>query len=330
VPEEAGSHRRVRWKLALPLIAVLVLAAVGSVGFGLVHSRCSGPADASGSSVCLGADGIPTQIDGQPVYLVDDQPEWQSLTSSFLLAAYPDIYMGSGLGWSMKMGPNTNTAEDDLLGSTASLGSLTGSRTDTLLVAAKSPALDSFFAWSGWAVVVRVHTHDPEVAQCGADKRARCDAAIVVEAFVWPTVPSEINGEPVRRATELDSLRAAGALTNGSFLLGGVVRVQAAGVMAGPCASYGSFAEQQLLETCHPQVWIDGELIAPDSNIDQPNGEVVVARAHIDDPLAAQCPAAERAQCQAAIVVESVVWASNPYSPATPTLAVPSPTGSAT
>jgi len=66
-------------------------------------------------------------------------------------------------------------------------------------------------------------------------------------------------------------------------------------------------AEQQLIPYCYI-LSIDGLELAPQSNIDEPNGEIVVARVHIDDPLAAQCPASDRAQCQTSIVVESVVW----------------------
>jgi hypothetical protein len=44
------------------------------------------------------------------------------------------------------------------------------------------------------------------------------------------------------------------------------------------------------------------------STIDEPKDEIVVARVHVNDPLAAQCPAAVQASCKASIVVEAVVW----------------------
>ena len=83
-----SSHRRIRWRLALAGLLVAVLAAVGLVGFGLVYSRCSGSAGPGGSPVCLGSDGIPNQLDGQRVYRVTEQAEWQNLSGSFLLGGY--------------------------------------------------------------------------------------------------------------------------------------------------------------------------------------------------------------------------------------------------
>lgn len=61
--EELSSHRRARWKLALPLIAVALLAAVGLVGFGLVHDAPSEPA--SGSPLPVGelADSPPPAVE---------------------------------------------------------------------------------------------------------------------------------------------------------------------------------------------------------------------------------------------------------------------------
>jgi hypothetical protein len=132
----------------------------------------------------------------------------------------------------------------------------------------------------------------------------------VVEALVWPTVPTEVNGEHVYSGSEVGSMVVAGTLANlkAGFLLGGVVTVQSPGVMASPCADYGPEAEQQLLATCHPQVWIDDALIAPDSNFGAVNGQIVVVRAHVNDALAAQCPADVRTACEQAVVVDSVVW----------------------
>jgi hypothetical protein len=76
-------------------------------------------------------------------------------------------------------------------------------------------------------------------------------------------------------------------------------------------------AEQQLIPYCYLES-IDGLDIAPMSNIDEPRNELVVARVHVDDPLAAQCPATDRAECQASIVVESVVWQSDALINASP------------
>jgi hypothetical protein len=323
----------------LLIVAGAVLAGVGLLGFGLVDSRSNGSAGPSVSPVALGADGIPTQIDSQRVYRISEQAEWQNLSGSFLLAAEPGIYFGTcPIPVAQAAVTPATSAETDLLGLGipcygAWLSNTTSSNTNDLTVAPKSPSLRTLFiTWGGHAVVLRVHTHDPEAAECAAARRARCEAAVVVEALVWPTVPSEVNGEHVYSGTEVGGMEAAGTLTNlkAGFLLGGVVTVQAPGVMAAPCADYGPEAEQQLLATCHPQVWIDGALIAPDSNFDAVNGQIVIVRAHVNDALAAQCPADVRTACEEAIVVESVVWSFGPYSLATETPAVPSPTESAT
>ncbi len=174
--------------------------------------------------------------------------------------------------------------------------------------------LDLLAGWlNGPAVVMRVHTHDPEAASCSADKQAACEAAVVVEAVVWPTVPAQIDGERVYRAADQASFPISG-----SFLLGGPFTKPQ---FVPPCPMQPNLtaAEQQLIPYCYI-LSIDGLSVAPESNIDEPNGEIVVARVHIDDPRAAQCPAGDRAQCQAAIVVEAVVWrGETPATSASPT-----------
>ena len=200
-----------------------------------------------------------------------------------------------------------------------------------MYAAPKSSPYDLLYGWANHAVVLRVHTHDPEAAQCAANERAACEAAVVVEAVVWPTVPSAINGEQVYRGSDLRSLYSAGTFGNlsGSFLLGGVVSVAPNDWAAGACATPADLnaAGQQLLNECGPtEVFIDMAAIAPASNFDAVDGRVVVVRAHLNDALAAQCPADLLTQCEEAIVVESVVWSSNPYALTTPTPAPPFPT----
>jgi hypothetical protein len=148
-------------------------------------------------------------------------------------------------------------------------------------------------------------------------------------ALVWPTVPTEIAGERVYHATDLASFAAI----HGSFLLGG--RFTKPSVMP-PCpASVGeSDAELQLIPYCY-LLNIDGLELAPKSSIDEPNNEIVVARVHVNDPLAAQCPDKSRSDCEASIVVESVVWRSDelikaiPSSASSTSLPVPPASGGA-
>jgi hypothetical protein len=290
------------------------------------------PAADCAPSPPLDADGIPVQIDGQRVYRISEQAEWQNLSGSFLLAAQ----MPSGVMPSCFAIRGTGP-EGDLLAQLCggwSLGSTTGSSTDIasfVYAAPKSSPYELLYGWANHAVVSRVHTHDPEAAGCSADKRAACDAAVVVEAVVWPTVPSELDGEHVYRGSDLRSVFSAGTFKDlsGSFLLGGVVWAAPNDWAPGACATPADLnaAGQQLLQECGPtQVSIDMAAIAPASNFDAVNSQVVVVRAHLDDPLAAQCPADLLTQCQEATVVESVVWSSNPYPPTTPTPAVAAPT----
>jgi hypothetical protein len=293
----------------------------------------------SGPSVILGSDGLPAEVEGQRVYRVTDQAEWQDLSGSFLLAAHIPGWPGSASCIVAQGTPENDLLAGGLCGGW-SLGSTTGSGSDQasfLYAAPKSQV--QLYGWANHAVVLRVHTHDTEAAQCSAAKRAACEAAVVVEAVVWPTVPSEINGERVYRETDL-RLDPGGTLQNlkGSFLLGGVVSLVrpylAPAASPGACvtAVVGRQALSQLLSDCSPRyVSIDSEPIAPKSNFDAVDGQVVVVRAHMNDPLAAQCPADVRTTCQEAIVVESVVWSSNPYpptppAPPTPAVAAPTPT----
>jgi hypothetical protein len=283
---------------------VAVLAAVGLVGFGLVYSRCSGSASSSGSPVCLGSDGIPNQLDGQRVYRVTEQAEWQNLSGSFLLGGYGlDLVI-----FCPTLLPQPS-AEADLLGQCGGieLAPVANENPGFGLLMLAPRGSSSLSVWLGGpAVVVRAHTHDPEAAQCSVGEQSACQAAVVVEAVVWPVVPSQIAGEHVYRATD----QASFASLKGSFLLGGLVSYP--GVVP-PCPSEAGPPGdgQGLLPYCY---WpsIDGLALSPQSNFDEPGNEIVVARVHVNDPLAAQCQPPIGAECEAAIVVEAVVWRSKP------------------
>jgi hypothetical protein len=313
-----GSGRSLRtWRrIAAPMTAVVVLVAVSLVGVGLALRPSAGPAGPSNPAVVRDSDGIPTSIDGQRVYRIGDQSEWKNLSGSFLLAGYATAFTPSCPAPAPTAAPQPS-AEANLLGWCSAIVLATEPITDFNGVAIGSlfkvaprgsEALTGFLTQPHWlngpAIVMRVHTHDPEAAQCGADQQAVCEAAVVVEAVVWPTVPSEINGERVYRATDQASFP-----TSGSFLLGGPATKPS--VMP-PCPAPidKTNSEQQLIPYCY-FLSIDGLSVAPMSNLDEPNGEVVVARAHVNDPLAAQCPAGVQTACAASIVVESVVWRSS-------------------
>jgi hypothetical protein len=303
-------------KLALPITSAAVLAVVALLAGSLWSGSLRGPSGPAplpsgpaASGIVMGSDGIPTQIDGQRVYRVGDHAAWRNIQGSFLLGVIPNLSVPVCIVTGSSVVP-----EQDLVQRSCGGGMLVGVVLgDGVTLAPKSSGL--LTAWTGHAVVVRVHTHDPEAAQCSAAQQAQCEAAVVVEVVVWPTVPAEIAGERVYRVADQASFPKTG-----SFLLGGVF---ARPDVMPPCPMPidKNNAEQQLLPYCYV-VMIDGIQLAPMSQIDEPNGEIVVARVHVNDPLAAQCPETDRAQCQASVVVESVVSHSMPY-----TTALSSPVG---
>ena len=328
---------RVASRLPIGLAAGLVAVIAGAALLGITLRQQPGtePAastatttasvPASASLITLGSDGIPTQIDGQRVYLIPEQAEWANLNGSFLLAAF----LPSGAMPSCFLVPENTGAAGDLIaqfcgGLVLSSTTISGSDQPTFIYAApKSSPYALLHSGGNHAAVLRVHTHDPEAAQCSADQRAACEAAVVVQAVVWPTVPSEINGEPVYRGSDgsFNSL-------SGSFLLGGVVSVTPNDWAPGACATPADLnaAGQGLLQACGPtEISIDMLAIAPASTFDAVDGQVVVVRAHLDDALAAQCPADLRTRCAEAIVVDSVVWSSPDLTPRQ-SLATPTPT----
>lgn len=115
-------------------------------------------------------------------------------------------------------------------------------------------------------------------------------------------VPTEIAGEHVYRAIDQASFTSL----KGSFLLGGLVTYPD---VVPPCPSVAGPPGdgQGLLSYCY---WpsIDGLALSPLGSFGEPANETVVARVHVNDPYASECRPAVRAECDAAIVVESVVW----------------------
>jgi hypothetical protein len=318
----AAPARRRAWPIfALPVASAAVLAiAVLALSGLLVGSVPSSPpppaAQSPANGVVLGADGIPTQIDGEQVYGVADNAAWRPLTTSFLLKGYPSLSFPT-CPIPVRPGP---TADADLVPwcQSASLLASEDSNSASVQFAPKSPV--DFLAWEGSPqVVLRVHLHDPEAAQCSAAQADLCGSTPVAEAVVWPSVPTEIAGQRVYRNADRLSFPNAG-----TFLLGGLFMKPQ---FAQPCPMPvdQNAAQQQLLPYCDRRT-IDGLQIAPKSVIDEPTDEIVVARVHADDQLAQQCPAVDRTNCQASIVVESIVWRSNPYA-AVPTPAIVGPNG---
>jgi hypothetical protein len=326
VPEGRSSHPRVRRDASL-VAMVAVLAAVGLLGFGLVFGGSGGSAGPSVSPVALASDGLPTQMDGQRVYLVSDKAEWQNLSGSFLLGAHAVLLPPgcSGSHWPAPTAPTAtpNPAADDLVNGCGGVELAPGAVTDyvlgNLMAAPRGAGVLAGWSYAATAIVMRVHTHDAEAGQCAANEQAACQVAVVVESVVWPVVPTEIAGERVHR---MGGVLGSFADLKGSFLFGGVVTVVDSGTCEAPSMSD---AEVQLLGWCN-QVSIDGLAISPNSNFKAVRNQVVVVRVHVNDPLAARCPPENQYLCERAVVVESVVWTSDPYGTASPPPAVASST----
>jgi hypothetical protein len=299
-------------RLASAVAAAGVLAIVGLVGLGLWSS----PSPATGPSGSLPSQPgttIPTEIDGQHVWSMAASAEWEKLAGSFLLAVYA---VDAPIPCPSPLRTPASSAEVALVPEcgVVSLVPRAADNTDFFYTVAPR-GRDLLDAWlNGPEVVIRAHTNDPEAAQCGPDFQAQCQSALVVEAIVWPDIPAQIDGEKVYRAADRASFPASG-----SFLLGG--RVNKPDVVP-PCPAPidRTQAELQLIPYCS-WVSIDGLQVAPKSNINEPKNELVVARVHVDDPLAAECPATVAEQCKGAIVVESTVWTSDALVGRTPSAA---------
>lgn len=264
-------------RLASAVVALGVFAVLVLIGVGLASKP---GVVGSGGQVPLASDGIPTQIDGRQVYRVRDRASFPT-DGVYLVGGYvfeePSCPAGAEavpppcFGLASGPGPDASSGGLDLGGFREGSG------------------------WVGSSVVVLM-------ANCTWDNGTPCHPA--PKSVEWPEVPAQLNGERVYRAVDQASFPAAG-----SFLLGG--RVSKPDLVP-PCPMRMDLntAEQQLIPYCYI-VTIDGLSLAPKSNIDEPKNEIVVARVHVDDALAAQCTAKNLADCKAAIAVESVVWRSD-------------------
>ncbi len=321
------------------IVVLLVALSVRAIG---PAAQASGPATraTAGNSLSpsavapsprfvFGLDGIPTQLGGQPVHTMLDQSSWPTNSDSFLLAAQPSInILACPPGANLASPPYTAVEAKFLTGlcDYASLRPIVAPvGADRHWLAPKSPAFQQLYVWSSGEVplVMRVHTHDPEAAQCTAARLAQCEEAIVVEAILWPLIPSELDGEHVYSGDEINSLAAAGNIANlkGSILLGGVVWRQDRGTIG--CSPPPSpSAQDELVANCVPTITIGGASVAPKSSLPAVTGQLVIVRGHVNDPLAAQCPTDLRTACESAFVVESMVWSEGPF-PRSPT---PTPT----
>lgn len=172
--------------------------------------------------------------------------------------------------------------------------------------------------------VYRVHVHDPRARACGSEIRPRCDAAIVVDAVVWvgpgtffgvDGIPTRIGAETVLRGGDEIAARVGASPDDTTFLIGG----WATGQIMYRCPA----ATDRPLPRTYESLRACG---APAFHVmegpDRDTGVVVVAlgapavpapgpvvlRVHVHDPLAVACPDPIRPACETTVVLDEVVW----------------------
>ncbi len=182
--------------------------------------------------------------------------------------------------------------------------------------------------WAGaGAVIVRVHTHDPLAASCDPPNVDACEHAVVVDAMVWnglalgsDGLPTAIEGQPT--ITVPDALdRLANSTDADPFLVRGWYASLALPCAYIPATVPPTPGSSLLPETCDPSLLGAGPIAigqehATASDLDltlgpgvdaPPNGAVVL-EIHGHDPASAACDPSIRVACEAAVVVDRVVW----------------------
>lgn len=287
--------------VALVVVAVAVRPATSpEPGKGPNRSPASSPISERG--VMLGADGLPTSIDGEPILRVEDAA--RSLPSATEPLSVAGWYEYSGqrcAAGAKKPHPLIPACGFDHL--------LPARNADPDAGLAVLPSRDGP---APGAVVLRLHMHDVRAATCLASRRPDCDRAIVVDEVLWQIpdpmtgryadgIPGDISGETVVRVGDLP----AGDQGSGSFLLGGW---HGQDRWFG-CGRLGE--THPLLDDCSPE-WIAdapggrGRILMQAREIQE--GPLVI-RVHTDDPRSATCPENERILCKERLVVDELVWA---------------------
>ena len=324
--------------LAAPLGAALVVAAalvVGSLVSGIVpegvppsSARPNAGATPVASATAPAtnatyADGVPREIDGRPVLrgdairreVVESQDDRPFLVGGYFVEVLSDCFLD----------PDVQDAQDSqllapcgdgfhLTDAPIGLGFGLGPR---LVVGAGLGSLPD-----GRPGVLRAHVQDPRAAGCAPELRQPCEYAIVVDAVMWvgpvtfplgaDGIPLEIGDEIVLRGGDIVAAVEA-AQDDEPFLIGGWATSQIAYRCPGnfgqrfvyepllPCGS-GAF---QVLEEPDGD---GGVVIRAAHGPAVPAPGAVVLRVHVNDALAATCPANMRTLCDETIVLDDIVW----------------------
>lgn len=331
--------------------AVVLLVVALASGF---LGGAAGPTPSAGTSAATGTaaaaptavapsggvypDGIPTHLDGQPVL----RPTQAAARAAASTDASPFLIGGWLTGWDPYTGcPRLTGPEADQVLDQGFCGVYLA---ETPVIGQVGPVKLHFRVglsdgrYSG-PVIVRVHTHDPLAVSCAAANQDACAHAVVVDALVWDGpalgpdgLPSWIDGQATISVPEAQGMLAH--VTSATELF---VRGWYAG-WALPCpyipATVPPTPGSSLLpDNCQPSILgaspiplgqdhataSDLDLtLGPD--VDAPPIGAVVLEIHGHDAAAAACDPSIRAACEAAVIVDRVVWT------ASTGLATPAPT----
>jgi len=309
-------------------LLVLVVVAVAGCGAPLPSATLTAappPSTAAPQpSASIGtsyADGIPSVVDGQPVL----RPA-AALAHAAAATDATTFLLG---GWERPPAPLACIAQAQsalvLSGcDRPSLAETSGTEFDQRLgIAGTSQVLlaalpDNLQLQSYAPVVVVVHVHD---ARCTAGD-TRCLAAFVVDRLAWSDdIPAVLDGQPVLNIFQ-GKAQATTASTSQAFLIGGWFAAFGLTCAAPPANTpmsslvpwcQGVFLTDlpyEVLDALHDMqaatitpIYLTGasaELL--------PRAGRVVYRVHVHDPSAADCPPSLLVRCQAAVVVDALVW----------------------
>ena len=248
-----------------------------------------------------GSDGVPTFLNGEPVFEVGEVRDRLSEGAGPLLVS----------GWYMPSNEGCASEPAHPLLRDCGNGRLLPNRGSSI-----AHSIELVVEPAGIVrgkVVLRLHAGDPRAETCPAEQRARCDRAVVVDEIAWASpdplavryadgIPVEIDGERVIRPRALADIQPGG---DTRFLLGGW---HGQDLWLG-CGRLGE--THPLLDDCSPE-WIAESPGGPGAILmlarDVPDGPVVV-RVHTNDPRSATCSQRERTLCAGRIVVDELVWA---------------------
>jgi hypothetical protein len=276
------------------------------------------PSAPAPSSIATYPDGIPREIDGEPVLRgdaiaieaaerTDDRP--------FLIGGYGVIVLADCM-----IDPSAPTSP--LIESCGGGRYLRDGPSGGVGVRF---VIDEDFegpSGGGGPQILRVHVHDERAAACAKAIRLTCEHTMVAETQVWAGpmayrldadgIPVEIEREAVLRGDAITAQIAA-ATNDQSFLVGG----WATGQIGYRClATSPDDPPPPALVACGaPALFLmdgpdrqDGHTVVavPPARLPVPGRAVL--RVHVHDVLAAQCEPAARSACEAKLVLESVVW----------------------